>query len=300
MDLRSLECAIALAEKGHFGRAATHLNITQPAFSQRIAALEDEIGHKLFIRSKSPVTLTPAGEALVKRAKVVLDNTEAAKKDAKLAAQGLSGSLRIGYTQIALYQKFPEVLSRFRKAFSTVNMELTEKISIQQEQLLMNDELDIGVVHPPLANKELQVQYLDESHLLLAVSNHWPQYNQTTICLSACADLPFILPPRHIGPTFYDGIISACNRAGFTPNIVQEAAPMSTAIGLISSGIGVGFVTEDFSVIKRPGVNFLKVKNRLPSITTALAWRKDANNPLVQHFVESLEPRESANVVEFS
>ena len=189
------------------------------------------------------------------------------------------------------------MLSHFRDAFPSIHTELSEKLSIDLEHLLIKDELDIGVVHPPLAHQELDVHYLDESPLLLAIPSHWPQAKQPSIGLSECKNLPFILPPRHIGSTFYDGIIAACNNAGFTPEVAQEAAPMSTVIGLVSSGVGAGFVTTNFSVIQRPGVTFLKITNRLPTLTTLLAWKKGSTNPMVQHFINTLSSREQAKIV---
>ncbi len=290
MDLRSFQCVITLADEEHFGRAADRLHITQPALSQRIAALEDEVGHALFIRTRGAIKPTRAGEALIRRAHVVLANAEAAKADAKLAATGLIGRLRIGFTQIILYQAFPELLTRFRKAYPDIEIELQELISPKQEQALIDGHIDVGLIHPPLIHKELQFRSLEPIKLIMAMPESWPQSKLPSITLSGCAEMPLILPPRYIGPIFYDGIISACNRAGFSPNIVQEAI-MSTLIGLVSAGVGAGFVAEGFSVIKRPNVVYIPVDGDLPTLPVAAAWQPDVVNPAVNRFLDILSEK---------
>ena len=105
--------------------------------------------------------------------------------------------------------------------------------------------------------------------------------------LEDCADIPWIMTPREIGPVFYDGILAACHRAGFSPKIVQEAV-MSTLIGLVSTGIGAGLVTEGFAVIKRPHMVYIPVKTDLPLLPVAAAWKKKSINPVVQRFLDLL------------
>ncbi len=287
MDLRALECVVALADEAHFGRAAMRLNLSQPALSQRISALEDEIGHALFVRVRGPIHPTEAGAAFIRRARVAIANAEAAKSDAKLAATGSIGRLRIGFTQIVLYRNFPELLRRFRERFPDIETILSELYSPAQEQALMDGRLDIGFVHPPLVFKDLKVQTLDQIPLVMAMPSDWPQAKQSSIRLADSADMPFLMAPREIGPVFHDGIVAACRQAGFNPNVVQEAAPMSMLIGLASAGLGAGFVCECLSVVQRPGVSFLPVEDKLPTMPVAMAWRRDNPNPAVKHFLET-------------
>ncbi len=289
MDIRSLYCVIALIEEAHFGRAANRLNITQPAFSQRIAALEEEVGHRLFTRNRGPIKPTEAGLAFARRAQIVIDNAEAATTDARLAARGKKDQLRIGFTPVALYQNFPRIVTQFRKAYPDINIEMKELLSLEQEQALRKGTLDIGLVHPPLVDKDLMFQSLESINLVLAIPTKWEQSKQTTISLEDCSDMPFLLPPRVVGPVFYDAIIAACHRAGFYPKVIEEVAPMPTLIGLISSGMGAGFVTEGMLSIQRSGVSFLRVNNALPKLPLALAWKRNANNSAIQHFIQTVE-----------
>ncbi|KAB7614522.1 LysR family transcriptional regulator [Amylibacter sp. SFDW26] len=287
MNLRSFECVVALAEEAHFGQAANRLNITQPALSQRIATLEDQIGYPLFTRTRGPIYPTKAGIAFIRRARIAIANAKAAQTDAKLAATGLIGELKIGFTQIVLYRSFPQILRQFHTAYSGITTVLHEQYSLTQEQALLDGRIDVGLVHPPLTFKELDYHDMDRIPLVMVVPDNWPQAQQGIIKLSDCKDLPFILPPREIGPVFYDGLIAAFTNAGISPNIVQKAAPMSMLIGLASAGIGAGFVAECLSVVKMPGVTFLPVEDDLPKLPIAVAWNKDTENPAITHFVET-------------
>jgi len=287
VNLRSFQCVVALADEAHFGQAAKRLNITQPALSQRISALEDHVGHPLFTRTRGPIYPTKAGVAFIRRARVAIANAQAAQTDAKLAATGLIGELKIGFTQIVLYRSFPQLLKRFQKGFPDISTNLNEFYSLTQEQALLDGRLDVGLVHPPLTFKELDYHDLDRIPLVMVAPESWPLAQQPTVKLSQCKELPFILPPREIGPVFYDGIIAAFTQTGFSPNIVQKAAPMSMLIGLVSAGIGAGFVAECLSVVKLPGVAFLRVENDLPKMPIAVAWHKNTTNPAVNHFVET-------------
>lgn len=286
MDLRSLSCAIALAEEGHFGRAADRLHMTQPALSQRISALEADIGHPLFVRSPGPVRPTEAGAALLRRARVAVANAAAARTDARATANGELGRLRVGFTQIVLYERVPELLAAFRNINPGIELELLEMDSPTQEMALAVGSIDVGLVHPPLAKPELTFRQIGGISLVLVLPADWPEAQHGAIRLSECRDMPFLMAPRRIGPTFYDGIIAACRVAGFSPKVVQEAAPMSTLIGLVATGLGAGFIAEPLSVIKRPGVAFVRVEGELPALPVSVAWRADNGSPAVRRFVE--------------
>jgi DNA-binding transcriptional LysR family regulator len=290
MDLRSLECALALAEERHFGRAAERLNMTQPAFSQRIAALETHVGHPLFVRDPAGSFPTKAGQALLKRGRVAVANATAAKDEARMAAAGRLGRLRLGFTQVLLHQKVPEVIADFRRRNPEIEIELIELNSPDQEAALAEGQIDIGLLHPPLAARTLEFRELGGIELVLAMPEMWPEATDPDRMLSECAHLPFLLAPRHIGPAFYDRIIAACQRAGFSPHVVQEATPMSTLIGLAAAGIGTGFVAECLSVIKRPGVRYVRLRgSEAPMLPVAAAWRKDSDNPAVAPFLTVVE-----------
>ena len=126
MDLRTMRCFIAVAEHLHFRRAAAHLNMTQPALSLRIRALEKEVGVMLLERDRRSVRLTEGGRAFLDQARVAVRSGADAIARARAAARGEAGRLRFGFTALSSYADMPELVQRFRLARPTVEVELVQ------------------------------------------------------------------------------------------------------------------------------------------------------------------------------
>src|SRR5688572_8235464 len=114
MELRRLRYFVALAEELHFGRAARRLHVVQPALSQQIRALEEEIGATLVDRTTRSVTLTAAGTVLLGQARRVLADVEQAVLSTQRAARGATGRLAVGFVSPAALRALPATLSAFR------------------------------------------------------------------------------------------------------------------------------------------------------------------------------------------
>jgi DNA-binding transcriptional LysR family regulator len=103
MDLRHLRYFLAVAEEGHFGRAARRLNIVQPALSMQIRALEEELGGPLFQRTSRRVELTEAGALLREEARRTLDQAEHTRLTVQRAIRGETGNVRVGFAGNAVF-----------------------------------------------------------------------------------------------------------------------------------------------------------------------------------------------------
>ena len=126
MDLRHLRYFLAVAEDGHFGRAAERLHIVQPALSMQIRALETELGATLFERTSRRVLLTEAGTLFRAEAERTLQQAARAKDVAQRAGRGEVGSVRIGFVgNAAAAGKLASDVSSFKLAYPQVDLELT-------------------------------------------------------------------------------------------------------------------------------------------------------------------------------
>jgi len=110
MNLRRLECFVAVAEAGHFRRAAEAMDLSQPAVSVQVARLEAELGVALLERNRRMVVLTAAGAALLRRARVLLPALREALAEAAAVGEGRVGTVRIGFWGSASYQFLPRAL----------------------------------------------------------------------------------------------------------------------------------------------------------------------------------------------
>lgn len=286
MDMRTLTCFIAVAEELHFRRAAYRLGLTQPALSQRIRALEDEVGTALLQRDRRHVLLTPAGAAFLDPARASVANARLAKVQALRAARGEVGHLRLGFTVIAFYGLLPSAVDRMRRLHPDVRVELTELNSPMLEAALTAGDIDLAVLHPPVAAKGLGTRRLPDQHLILALPHEHPLVGENPIALGMLEGEPFLIAPRAIGPGIYDRVIAYFRAQGFSPNIVQEITPMTTLTGLVSAGVGMGFVTDGIATLTRPGVVFRPVEPRPPSLPMAAAWREPGPSAAADRFLD--------------
>src|SRR5262245_22182399 len=117
MDLRHVRTFLILAEELHFGRAAARLNVVQPAVSQTLKSLEQEIGVLLFSRTKRAVALTAAGHSFLLHARRALEELESGSADARRAASGESGRLHLRFAMAAALTPVPRAIARFAREY---------------------------------------------------------------------------------------------------------------------------------------------------------------------------------------
>lgn len=273
VDERDLSCALMLADTAHFGRAARRLNLTQPALTRRLAELERRLGTTLFVRDRAGVRPTAAGQAFLVEARPALRHAEAARRAAVLAGQGLTGTLRLGFTIVLLYRGLPQAVRRFRATYPDVVLELHEMISPLQEAALLDGRLDLGLVHPPLERDGIGIRPLADEPLWLAIPPGNPLGLEVgPLPLSTLEDVPLLLPPRAIGPYLNDRILAACRAAGFAPRVVQESAPMTTTIGLVAAGLGCAFVARSMTALRPEGVTYRPILADPLTLPCTMAW----------------------------
>jgi DNA-binding transcriptional LysR family regulator len=284
VELRHLRYFVAVAETGNFGRAAAGLAISQPPLSRQIQALEGELGTRLFARTARGVRLTTAGAALLPEARRMLRHAEALATNARHLGRGDFGTVRVGFISTASYNVLPRVLPGFHRRRPGVRLQLQEATSDAQRVLLRDDEIDVGLVVPPLFEPGCRYVTLLSEPLMAALParRSWPR----RVPLAALAREPFILFPRKAGIGLYDLIVGFCRAAGFTPRIEQEAIQMPTIVSLVAAGMGVALVPASLHHMRRTGVVYRPLAGKSPLMEVGLAWREDETEPAVASFVD--------------
>ena len=291
MDARSLACFLAVADTLHFRKAADRVFLSQPALSARIRALEDDLGTPLFERDRRRVALTPAGLAFLGPARAAAEQLALARSTALQAARGESGTLRVGFTVIAIHGTLPAALRDFRRLHPAVHVELVELNSPAQEEALSAGRLDVGVLHPPLDTPGLGSLSLASETLCVAVPVAHRLSRRRAVGFADLAGEPLLMAPPAVGPHLHAQLMARFHDAGITPNVVQHATPMTTLVGLVAAGVGVGFVAACMSNAPRDGVKFLPLRGGAPVLPMAVAWRERALGPTGQAFVRYLAGR---------
>ena len=143
MEFKRLKYFIAVAEELNFGRAAVRLGMAQPPLSRQIAALEDQLGVKLFDRSRNQIRLTDAGAAFLQRARDILRDLDSAYREARLIGQGGAGQLRIAFVGSATHGPLPGLIQAYRSKYKNVDLSLSSMNNADLERALIRRDIDI-------------------------------------------------------------------------------------------------------------------------------------------------------------
>jgi DNA-binding transcriptional LysR family regulator len=289
MELRHLRYFVAVAEEGHVTRAAERLGIQQPPLSQQIHALERELDVQLFRRKPRGVELTPAGRALFDEARAILARADEAIAATKRAAQGETGRIGIGFTSSASFHPFvPRAIRAFREAHPLVALALEESGTTELVAALRSQTIDAAFVRSPVGESDdLFIRPLLEEAMVAALpSGHALSATPEPLPLAALAGETFILYRRPVGPGLHDAIIAACDRAGFSPRIGQEAPRMLSTLSLVAAGLGVTVVPASMSRLEAEGVVYRAIDPKAQlTAPLNLAYRRDEISAAVRRFV---------------
>ncbi|MFT8872455.1 MAG: acetoin biosynthesis transcriptional regulator AlsR [Sporolactobacillus sp.] len=286
MELRHLTYFITVAEELHFGRAAARLRMTQPPLSKQIKALEEELGVRLFKRSKRHVELTSAGALFLVEARQVFDRLNQAVDTAQRAARGEFGRLVIGFVGSASYDILPLLIREYRHRFPDVSVVLHELSTPDQLAELIGGHIDIGLLHPPVSHSLIAAEPVKRGFAALALPKLHPLARQTDIRLSDLRDQSFIVVSRDIWPGLYDQFLSLFQNESFTPQIVQEATEYQMVVGLVSAGIGIGVVPGTAEKLFNLDVVYRRISDHPLASVLSMAHLKTNTNPAMLRFIE--------------
>ncbi|HLX44921.1 MAG TPA: LysR substrate-binding domain-containing protein [Bryobacteraceae bacterium] len=284
MELRQLRYFVSIAENLHFRRAAEQLSIAQPALSQQIQKLERELGVRLLERTQRRVSLTDAGAVFLERARLTLNEAEEAVRLARLAGRGEIGHLGVGAVTSALYGVFPEVVRVFRERHRQVHLTLHELAGNEQTRALRDGRIQVSFLRPPIDEADIEVRTITREPWVVALPTAHRFARRSRVALKMLAAESFVSFPRDLAPVLYDQLISMCNRAGFSPRIVQEGQ-MQTIVSLVAAGIGVALVPATLENLSRRGVVYRPLTGAVAKLQLAVAWRRDNRSPLLEAFL---------------
>jgi DNA-binding transcriptional LysR family regulator len=261
MELRHLRYFTTVAGLGSVSRAAEKLFIAQPALSQQIRQLEDEIGAALFERLPRGVRLTPAGESFLEDARTILARAQQAAVRARERQSGQARSLRLGLVPTTTHSVLPGVLRGLRAAGITAPIEVREMITSRQFLALRNDEIDLALARPgeDLAGLE-RLLAIDDPWCLAVPARHRLARGSATLALKAAAQESFIGFSRHREADYFDRTSALCQEAGFSPDLRHEAGQFVNVLALVGHGLGVAIVPASAATLPFSGVAFRRLK----------------------------------------
>ncbi|SHF92404.1 LysR family transcriptional regulator [Streptoalloteichus hindustanus] len=284
MELRQLRYVVAVVEHRHFRRAAQSLGMTQPSLSRQVGAVERELGTRLFERTARGVEPTAAGEVFAAHARRVLEQVEAGATEARRAARGQTGSLRLGFVGSALLELLPSLLARFRSSHPGVNLECRELSTGQSGAALLAGDIDLAICRgAPTGERAERLTAVPVSgdHLVAVCHRGHPFAGQPSVSLDQLRTQPLIATPAADEPATVRALRPLLDHA----RGVVHARDVHTAIGLAACGIGVGLLPSCARRLSRPETVVVEVDPplRLPDLT--MAFRTADNSPALGAFL---------------
>lgn len=291
VDLRQMRQFVAVAEELHFGRAAARLHIAQPPLSQSIKRLEEQLQCQLLARTNRKVELTPAGHVFLEEARRTLGQAEEAVRLARRAASDELAELRLTFVSAALFELLPAALRAYRERRPHVQIHLDERPTEAQLADLASGRVDLGILHPPVKALEgVEVRTVAVDPLVVALPRGSALARAKQLSLSQLAGKPLVLFPHIQGPALHRRIVQACRRAGFVPDIAQEARQMHTILSLVAGGLGLSLVPRSAQSMGVAGVVYRPLSDAPEDLVweLAIAWRPKLARRALREFVDVL------------
>jgi DNA-binding transcriptional LysR family regulator len=290
MELRHLRYFVAVAEELHFRRAAERLHVAQPAVSEQIRKLEDELGVRLLNRTQRSVSLTDSGAAMLDEARRVLHQADRAMAVARDTRTSAATRLRVGYLADSLPTAVPRALQELGRTMPNVQVALETGAAFKLIEEVRAGRLDAAVVSLPAPTTGLHRTMLGSQAAVVAMPVMHPHATDDSIDIAQLAPERIVLLRREINPAFYDGALSICRDAGLSPAIVHTLEPRTElALLAVSAGAGLAILPESVaSSIVVPGIRFVPLEADRPVCEGAVLTQGASSDLATQAFVSAL------------
>ena len=292
--LRQLQFFIAAAEQGSVSGAARALSISQSSVTEAIRALEDDLGVTLFDRQARGIDITHKGSAFLRHARQILADVATARTTFENDAETATGRLSLGVTSLVAGYVLSDILSRFRRAFPQVELNVIEDNGDYLQHLLIGGELDVAVL---LTSSVKDRMALHVETLLVSPYRLWlplahPLAQQEAIALDELAGQPLI---QLMVDEIEESTRSLMAALAVKPQIAFRTRSVEAVRSLVATGAGLAILP---SLVYRPWslegdrIEIRDVSGDLPSVQVGLAWRRGA--PLAQPALNFIRSAQSA------
>jgi DNA-binding transcriptional LysR family regulator len=288
VDTRLLRYFAAVAAEGNLTRAAERLFVSQPALTKQIRQLENQLGMRLFTRSRAGMTLTPAGQALAGKVPAVLAGFDQALRETKSAASAAARVLRVGFLAGAANEATQQIIAAFARLRPGWRAEMRAAPWIDPTAGLASGDTDVALLRLPFPGQDTyRVEMLFTEPRWVALPATHPLAGRDHICFRELWDEPFVAAPAETG-AWRDWWLAAGEREGHPVRIgaVTETGQPDDWLTAIANGDGVALAPESAArYYARPGIIYRPVTGVSPS-RVGVAWPPDADtNPVIADFI---------------
>jgi LysR family hydrogen peroxide-inducible transcriptional activator len=272
--LTQLRHLLAVAEHGHFGRAAQACFITQSSLSASIKELEATLGHILIERTRRTVMITPLGRETIHRVRQVLRDVEEIADLVSTASSPLSGQLRLGVIPTIAPFLLPRVLPTLRQAYPDLQLYLNEKQSAALLDDLADGQLDLLLLAFPYPSEGLKIHLFADDPLWVAYpKGHWPAEKERLTGHDLNAENLLLLSEGHC---LRDHALGACGLGRKHQSTEFQGSSLHTLVQMVDNGLGLTLLPKmaiDAGIARTTQVQLRPMDDTAPSRHIGFAWR---------------------------
>ena len=291
MEISALQQFLVLAETLNFTQAAEKCFVTQPTLSRKIAVLENELGVRLFVRSRKSVMLTEEGSALVEHARRIVSEYEEILSFTDPYRRGIMGSLKIGYSSYPfMLNIYMEVEERIKQRYLGIRTQITYGEFNENLEMLLEDQidgifiLDCGLDQYP----ELAWERVAPSRAYILVNHNHPMAGRKRIFLEELTGEPFIVSNRENYPELFDFRLRYCMEKGIRPENIRYARNVKDVMVMVSRGEGAAVLNEDGQIATIGTIRAIPLADEVPATNLVFVWKKKNQSSCIGKFVEIL------------
>ena len=292
--LQHLRAFIAVADEGGFRRAGSRLNSSQSVISRTIKTLEEEIGSRLFDRSKHGVKLSPEGRLLMPFARRALESVEEAVNKACAATRGELGQLIIGYNDISLRTVLPAILVHFCREFPGVDLKLLSRATNEMcpentQGSISKGQIDVGFVIGPVVDSELDSLLLERDELIVALSKSHRLAKRKVISIAELRNETFLMSISDPWMIYTRRANDLCRKAGFLPRSAISTEDFDTTLTLVAANLGVTLSPRSIASFHSDAIACKSLLEKTEAFDITIVWRKDNASSLLSNFLKSVD-----------
>jgi LysR family hydrogen peroxide-inducible transcriptional activator len=277
MTLRDLQYLVALAETRHFGRAALRCHVSQPTLSAQLRKLEEFLGVALIERRPRRIGLTPAGEAVVERARRMLRDAEDIRALARASQDPLGGQLKLGLIPTLGPYLLPRVAPRITRALPKLQLVLHEFQTAPLVDRVVSGELDVAILALPADTKGLVTRSLFAEGFVVAMPEHHPLAARKRVKAADLAHEKLLLLEE--GHCLRDQALEVCAHAGIEEQDFR-ATSLETLRQMVAAGLGITLLPRlaaEGPFASTRGLAVRPFSPPAPSRVIGAAWRRSTS-----------------------
>jgi LysR family hydrogen peroxide-inducible transcriptional activator len=277
MNLKDLKYLVALADTGHFGRAAERSFVSQPTLSAQLKKLEEYLGVKLVERQPRNVQLTEVGKQVVVRARRMLDDGDEIVALARSNSDPLTGKVRVALIPTIGPYLLPRVMPKIRKALPQLGLMLYEYQTEPLMKRLRDGEIDLGIIALPTHLDGLESRSLYEEAFTLALPNNHPLAEKSAVRVQDLKGHTLLL--LEDGHCLRDQALEVCGRVDVREAEDFRATSLETLRQMVVAGLGITLLPE--SAVESPfgsqrGLAIRHFVKPAPTRNVGAVWRKSS------------------------